>query len=155
MMTPRLALLPLLLTLMFSPGCTKAPVERATSASATTVDGAQPAAPVLVDVDAKRFQALIAQKNGILLDVRTPGEVARGRIAGTVAINVFDKDFDAKISLLQKDKPILVYCASGRRSVTAGNRLIAAGFKDVYNLLGGIQGWGRAGMAVERGPAPH
>ncbi len=152
MMTPRLALLPLVLALTCPLGCTKAPAERATSASATTVDGTEPAAAARVDVDAKRFQALIAQKNGILLDVRTPGEVAQGRIAGSRAINVFDKDFERKIRLLQRDKPILVYCASGRRSATAADRLIAAGFEDVYNLKGGITGWGQAGMPVERGP---
>ena len=40
-----------------------------------------------------------------------------------------------------KDKPVLVYCRSGNRSVTASNVLIDNGFTEVHNLLGGIGAW--------------
>lgn len=111
----------------------------------------QRATAARVDVAAKEFQALIKKTGGIVLDVRTPGEVARGRIAGASVINLRDKDFGKKISFMRKDKAILVYCAAGSRSARAADKLIAAGFPKVYNLSGGIMGWNRAGLPIERG----
>jgi rhodanese-related sulfurtransferase len=39
-----------------------------------------------------------------------------------------------------KDRPIILLCRSGHRSIDAGNALIAAGFKTVYNVLEGFEG---------------
>ena len=47
---------------------------------------------------------------------------------------------------LDKKKPVYVYCAVGGRSAKASKVLQESGFKTVYNLLGGFNGWTAAGL---------
>ena len=96
------------------------------------------------------FQAKHKKMGGILLDVRTPGEVARGSIRGASVVDIRDPDFKRKVNSMQKDKPIFVYCASGGRSASAADTLSELGFKEVYDLKGGISSWQRAGLPVEK-----
>lgn len=104
----------------------------------------------LSHVGAPEFKALAEQKNGLFLDVRTPGEVARGHLPGATVIDINDAKFEQRLGLLQKDRPIFVYCASGGRSSAAAEMMIRSGFTDVYELSGGIGGWVRAGYPLER-----
>lgn len=83
-----------------------------------------------------------------LLDVRTPGEVAKGYIKGAVRINYFDKDFADRLSALDKEKPIIVYCAAGGRSAKSGEKLKALGFKKIYDLSGGFSAYQKEGFPV-------
>ena len=88
-----------------------------------------------------------ATENAILLDVRTPEEVATGKIANAENI-VWDDSFANKLSSLE-NKPIFVYCGSGIRSAKAASVLKEKGFKEVYELEGGIKAWKAAGLPVE------
>jgi thioredoxin 1 len=99
-------------------------------------------------VDAATFKKVVESGNGIILDVRTPQEVAAGHIANASVINFYDADFEQKINLMQKDKEIYVYCRSGARSSQAANLLQKNGFKKVYNLQGGIGAWEKKGYAI-------
>ncbi len=106
----------------------------------------------IINVNADEFEKLIAEKkDAILLDVRTPQEYAEGHIENAQLKNVFD-NFDAVAEELAKkygtDKPVLVYCRSGRRSMTAAQTLKEKGFKTIYNLQGGIIEWTSAGKKV-------
>jgi thioredoxin len=96
-----------------------------------------------VNVDAVKFNSLIQSGNGILLDVRSPQEYSRGHIANSTLINIADRDFTNKVSILQKDKPIYIYCLSGSRSRIAADYLSKNGFKQVFNLQPGIIDWQR------------
>lgn len=94
---------------------------------------------------------LFAQKikdDVLILDVRTPDETQLGIIEGATLINIYDDDFETKIDLMEKSKPILVYCASGGRSSQAATILAKYGFMEVYNLEGGLYGWQNAGFPV-------
>ncbi|MDR2933642.1 MAG: FAD-dependent oxidoreductase [Oscillospiraceae bacterium] len=71
-----------------------------------------------------------------LLDVRTPGETARGMIDGFIAIPL--DNLRAQLHELNKDKPIYVHCQSGLRSYIACRILVGNGFK-CYNLSGGYR----------------
>ena len=84
----------------------------------------------------------------LILDVRTPDETQLGIIEGATLINIYDDDFETKIDLMEKSKPILVYCASGGRSSQAATILAEYGFMEVYNLEGGLYGWQNAGFPV-------
>ena len=75
----------------------------------------------------------------LLLDVRTKGEVAICKIAGSQHIPL--ADLPAHIEDLNKDARIVVYCKSGMRSQTAQKLLEQNGFKKVLNLRGGINAW--------------
>ena len=86
------------------------------------------------------FQKIL-EKDVVLLDVRTPNEISEGFIKDASALNYYDPDFARKLSLVQKDKPVLVYCKSGGRSSAAAKLLVDLGHNDVYNLSGGFMSW--------------
>lgn len=94
------------------------------------------------NVDAVQFNQL-TKGEGVILDVRTPGEYQRGHIENSTLISIADRQFVNKINLLQKDKPVYIYCLTGSRSRTAGNYMAQMGFKKVYNLQRGILDWHR------------
>lgn len=85
---------------------------------------------------------------GIVLDVRTPEEVAAGKIPGAMAIDFYQTDFLTKVGELPKDREIYLYCAVGGRSSQAAEQLIQQGFTKVYHLEGGIRGWQSAGLPI-------
>ncbi len=85
----------------------------------------------------------------ILVDVRTPEEYAEGHINGALNINWNDPAFMDEMAKLDKNKPVFVYCKSGNRSGQAAEALKGMGFKEIYDLQGGITGWKKAGMKVE------
>lgn len=74
-----------------------------------------------------------------VIDVRTPQEIAGGKIEGAIEANVFSADFKRTIATLPKDRPYLIYCRSGQRSGGACKMMIRQGFTEVYNLKGGYQ----------------
>jgi rhodanese-related sulfurtransferase len=84
-----------------------------------------------------------------ILDVRTPEEFQSGHIRSAVNINVRDPDFAEQISTLKKAMPILTYCRSGIRSESAASTLVSKGFKQIYNMQGGVDAWVKAGYPVE------
>lgn len=102
----------------------------------------------VTNVDAIKFNELIHSGNGIVLDVRTPQEYSRGHIANSTLISISDRDFVNKVSLLQKDKPIYIYCLTGSRSRVAANYLAKIGFANVYNLTHGILDWQRNNLPI-------
>lgn len=70
----------------------------------------------------------------VLLDVRTPGEWAEGKLQSSKCINMMDKSFADQVSKLDKNTPLFVYCKVGGRSSKASSQLQKMGFKNVYNL---------------------
>ena len=86
----------------------------------------------------------------ILLDVREPDEFFRVRAPGCVLLPL--SQFVAEYEALPRDRPILVLCNSGNRSLNATAFLLAKGWRDVTNVSGGIIAWERAGLEVRRGP---
>lgn len=101
-------------------------------------------------VNAQRFNELIKSNEGVVLDVRTPGEYSRGHIANSTMISTNDRDFVKKVSLLQKDKPLYVYCLTGSRSRAVVNYLYQNGFTQLYNLTNGTMDWQRSGYTLVR-----
>jgi monothiol glutaredoxin len=74
----------------------------------------------------------------LLVDVRTPAERAIASIEGGRAL---DAAVRAEIERSPRDRSIVVYCHHGVRSLSAAEELAALGFRDVYNLVGGIDAW--------------
>lgn len=101
----------------------------------------QPGTGSVQNVDVTKFKELIANGNTIILDVRTPEETASGTIEQASTIDFYDPDFTKKIKVMDTSKNILVYCKSGGRSAQAADILVQNGFKNVYNLEGGITAW--------------
>lgn len=76
-----------------------------------------------------------------LVDVRRPDEYAQGHIEGAINYNFLGPDFGKEVEQLDKDKPVLLYCRSGRRSGAASKKLQSMGFKEIYDLQGGYLNW--------------
>ncbi len=113
----------------------------------TAQNTAQAATQTSPDLSTADFQKKLAvEKNALILDVRTPQEYANGHLQNATTINFFDTDFKEKVNKLDKNKPVYVYCAVGGRSAKATKILQESGFKTVYNLLGGFNGWSAAGL---------
>lgn len=99
-------------------------------------------------LDAKTFSTQISSKANIqLLDVRTPAEYEDQHIDKATNIDILNADFEKKIAVLDKSKPLYVYCKSGKRSAKATSKLVEMGFKEIYELDGGIMNWNASGMA--------
>ena len=102
-------------------------------------------------LDAAAFQTTLkGTSNAVLLDVRTPEEVADGKIPDAINIDFNAADFNQKVAALAKDKTYFVYCAKGGRSSKAVDKMSELGFKSLYNLEGGFTGWQAKGMPVKK-----
>lgn len=89
--------------------------------------------------EAKTFIAGQGEGAYTLLDVRQPGEYEAEHIPGAKLIPL--PDLKDGRSQLDAQKPIVVYCASGGRSLAAAQLLSGLGFNEIYNLKGGIKAW--------------
>lgn len=76
-------------------------------------------------------------KPHLLVDVRTPEERSTAKIESAVPLADLVGDLEA----LDRDKTIVFMCHHGMRSAQAASHLLAQGFRDVYNLQGGIDAW--------------
>ncbi len=94
------------------------------------------------NIDAAEFKNQIEQSKNIqIIDVRTPQEFNEGHLENAVLMNYNSPEFKTAIDILDKNIPTYVYCLSGGRSSGAVNVMKEKGFKEVYNLNGGILSW--------------
>jgi rhodanese-related sulfurtransferase len=119
----------------------KAPAAVAAVAPATPAQSVEAApaaeAPKATITDIDWNKALEMSKAGaVLIDVRTPAEVAEGMAPG--AINIPLQEIEQRLSEFPKDKDLLIYCRSGKRSMAASNFLIENGYDKVFNVVGGF-----------------
>ena len=98
---------------------------------------------VAMRVDKGTFKAMMAKhgENAQLLDVRTAGEVANGKIGDAIEINFHDADFKEQLKALDTSRPILLYCAAGGRSARTMKVMEEMGFEKIYELEGGYNVW--------------
>ena len=100
------------------------------------------------NVNVDEFQTLIADANVQLLDVRSQEEFDEGHIAGARLVDVNDTAFvENAMAVLDKQRPVAVYCRSGRRSARASLLLCEQGYR-VTNLGGGVIAWQDAGKTL-------
>jgi hydroxyacylglutathione hydrolase len=88
-------------------------------------------------------------RNGLqILDVRSPAEWKGGHIPG--AKHIFVPHLAKRAQELDRERPILVYCATGYRASLAASMLRRDGFNDVRNLPGSFHAWKAAKLPVEK-----
>ena len=93
------------------------------------------------DIDIDEFRKKMVSEKYVLVDVRTEKEFDDGHIEDALNIDYFSATFSDEISNIGLEKPVLVYCRSGNRSGKSMRIMSDLGFKEVYNLIGGIKGW--------------
>jgi rhodanese-related sulfurtransferase len=100
------------------------------------------------EVTPKEAAELIRNIAPFVLDVRTPGEYSRGHLKDSVLIPVQQLQARWQEIAKHKDKPVLIYCATGNRSTVGAKILIDHGFARIINLRQGISGWEREKLPV-------
>jgi len=91
------------------------------------------------DLEDEEFQrALAAVSKPVIIDVRSKPEFDEVKIPNALNIDIYNPKFIDRIKHLDKDKSYFVCCRTGSRSRRACKKLIKTGFKNIYNLKGGI-----------------
>lgn len=91
-----------------------------------------------------------AAPEGTVIDVRTPGEFATGHLAQAKNMDWNGGHFEHQVMSLDKTKPMFVYCLKGGRSASAAEAMRSMGFKEVYELEGGIEKWQAAKLPLTK-----
>jgi rhodanese-related sulfurtransferase len=106
-------------------------------------------------ISADEARKLVAESDALLVDVRDGAEVAKtGKLKGAVHISRgmlefrADPDTQTYNPALRRDRPVILYCASGGRSALAGKTLKDLGYERVHNL-GGFKDAAEAGLETE------
>lgn len=93
-------------------------------------------------LNASEFSKKISEtQDAKIIDVRTADEFEKGHLINALNYDWNGNNFDSEISSLDKSKPVFVYCLSGGRSGSAASKMRSDGFKEVYELEGGIIKW--------------
>lgn len=98
------------------------------------------------EIDVSELDGLLEGEHVRLIDVRSPGEVARGSLpeAENVPLHTLPLQADG----LAENDTLVFYCQSGGRSAQACAFMASRGFARVYNLRGGIVAWMQSGRSI-------
>lgn len=107
------------------------------------------AMPTVKEIDPKTAKAWLDSGEATLIDVREIPESQKARIPGAALVPL--SAFDPSKIPQQPGLKVVVHCAVGQRSAAAIEYLAKNGYKDLYNLSGGIQAWVAAGYPLESG----
>ena len=120
------------------------------------VSGRARAVPVLVPILAllllagcRRDPPAVLPADALYIDVRTSAEFASGRVPGAVNVPL-DRIAEAPALIGAKDRAVVVYCRSGRRSGIAKERLGALGYTHVTNGGAVVELARRLGKPLEK-----
>jgi len=100
------------------------------------------------EIEANDLFELLTKPKVLLVDVRNDDEVARGIIPGAIHIQL--SMLPVQYEKLMNANTVVFYCHSGIRSAHAADFAVSKGVKDVFNLVGGIIAWGKAGYTLSQ-----
>lgn len=93
-------------------------------------------------VDAATFAQVLADSTDhVLIDVRTPGEHARGHLPGAINRSYLSFRYGRLVRDLDRSTLVLLYCHTCHRSPLAARRMKRMGFRRVVDLQGGFRQW--------------
>ena len=98
------------------------------------------------EIEANDLFELLTKPKVLLVDVRNDDEVARGVIPGAIHIQL--SMLPLQYEMLMGANTVVFYCHSGVRSAHAADFAVSKGINDVFNLVGGIIAWGKAGYTL-------
>jgi rhodanese-related sulfurtransferase len=101
------------------------------------------------DISVNQARELIGKQQDVfLLDIRTKEEHKEVHIKDAHLIPV--QELEQNIDKIPKDRKVIVYCGSGMRNSKACKILKEKGYKELYNVEGGIKKWRAEGYPVEK-----
>jgi rhodanese-related sulfurtransferase len=102
---------------------------------------------VVQEIDSDSLRTRLESSNDlVLVDIRTPEEVAQGIIPDATHLPMHL--LPLRHAELPRDRDLVIYCRSGARSYHACQFLIGQGFENAINLRGGIIDWARQGFEI-------
>jgi molybdopterin/thiamine biosynthesis adenylyltransferase/rhodanese-related sulfurtransferase len=102
---------------------------------------------LLREIDPARARELLADDDdAVLVDIREPSEWETGWIEGALKVPMSELSDQLEE---HRERPLVIYCAHGNRSLHVADALAGAGYADPVSLAGGIVAWERAGLPVE------
>lgn len=84
----------------------------------------------------------------MILDVRTDQEYRFGHLSGSINLDFRSALFADELARLDRNKPYLIYCRTGVRSGRTASFMKSLGFREIYDMSGGIAGWQREGYEI-------
>lgn len=97
---------------------------------------------IIEDITAREAYTLIQNNkdnpNFVLLDVRTLQEFTNEHLENAINLDYYAEAFPNALNELDRNKIYLIYCRSGRRSASSLSMMKELGFREAYNMLGGI-----------------
>lgn len=97
-------------------------------------------------VDAGTLRDWLDEEKAVLIDIREPDEYVREHIPESRLVPL--SSFDTSDFAHEREKIGVFHCQSGSRTANAAAQLLASGFREVYQLQGGLQAWKHAGLPV-------
>lgn len=97
----------------------------------------------IIKLNASQLKEYISKEDIQLIDVRTSKEFNQGHITNAKSLDYFSSSFKTELNKLNKEKPIYLYCRSGKRSGKASKICNELGFKKIYDLNGGYLAWSK------------
>ena len=101
-------------------------------------------------INLAEFEKMKADKDVVVLDVRTPKEFDAGHVPGAVNIDWHARDFAERVAKLDKSKPYLIHCQAGVRSAAAAKAMSKLDFLHLYDYSGGWGDYSKSGNPVEK-----
>jgi len=101
----------------------------------------------VMSVDAATVHGWIANDEAMLVDVRETSEFDKEHIPGAMLLPL--STFDPELFPTMPGKKVVLHCAVGKRSETAGKMLINEGYEGIIHMTGGLQEWKAAGFETE------
>ena len=120
---------------------TKSTTETTSSSEKASKQKVEATSSPYANIEVSYFKQKMQEANVVVLDVRTPAEIAQGKIPDAQEIDFLGGDFKQKVEALDKDKSYLIYCKKGARSSKACEIMSQMGFTSLYNLTGGYTAW--------------
>jgi molybdopterin/thiamine biosynthesis adenylyltransferase/rhodanese-related sulfurtransferase len=102
------------------------------------------------EIDVSRARALLAEQDPpLLVDVRRQNEWDAGRIPGALHVPLDELAERVEDAAPDRERPVLLYCATGNRSLRGARAMVELGYADVASVAGGIEDWRENGYPVE------
>jgi rhodanese-related sulfurtransferase len=122
------------------------PIAKTKTANKVVIQMPQDNRTELRKIDSKTLKDWLDTDKVVLIDIREPSEYTREHIPGSrlVPLSVFDpSDFPR-----EHEKIGVFHCGSGVRTAEAASKILSTGFKEVYQLDGGLGAWKKSGLPV-------
>jgi rhodanese-related sulfurtransferase len=103
------------------------------------------------EIDVDEFDRRFSAGEVNVLDVREEWEFRRARVPGVLHVPL--GQLPSRIGELPKDKPLMIICEHGNRSLVATHFLLVKGFPGTASVEGGTVAWIRSGRTIERDQA--